>query len=105
MAPVTAEDWQASAEWVTASVVIYGAFLWTWQRRKAAADWFTSIWYKTARRILRSEVTAASWENVKQTPEVPMEAGIERAGRHASGPGAVIRKDARKDVIRIGLLR
>ena len=41
---MTADDWQAIAEWVTASVVIYGAFVWTWRRRNAAAGWFTRAW-------------------------------------------------------------
>lgn len=74
---MTAADWSALAEWVVAATVIYGAAMWSWRHMRAAADLFVRRWPRMAKRVLRSEVTAsAAWENVKQTPEVSMEAGI-----------------------------
>ena len=74
---MTAADWQAIAEWVTASAVLAAVASWLWRQSQAASSWFMRRWRKRVETVLRSEVTAgAAWESVSQTPEVSMEAGV-----------------------------
>jgi hypothetical protein len=75
--PVTATDWTAIADWVLAASVLAGVISWAWRRRQTVSTWFTRRWRKAMERVLKSEVTAgAAWEDVRQVPEVSMEAGI-----------------------------
>ena len=74
---MTAADWTAIAEWVLAASVLGGVLSWTWRRRETVSTWFTRRWRKAMVGVLDSEVTAgAAWEDVRQVPEVSMEAGI-----------------------------
>jgi len=74
---VTAADWQAIAEWVIAASVLVAAASWLWRQRQAVSGWFARRWRKMAESVLAGEVTAgAAWQDVKQVPEVSMEAGI-----------------------------
>lgn len=74
---VTAEDWQAIADWILAAGILGGVVAWIWRQRKTVSGWFTHTWRRTVVSVLRSEVTAgAAWQGVKQIPEVSMEAGV-----------------------------
>lgn len=74
---MTAADWQAIAEWVTAATVLTSAISWVWNRTGPLGILFASRLRKAVRSVLRSEVTAgAAWASVSETPEVSMEAGI-----------------------------
>ena len=74
---MTAADWQAIAEWVTAATVLTGAVSWAWNRTRPLGILFASRLRKAVRSVLRSEVTAgAAWASVSEIPEVSMEAGI-----------------------------
>ena len=74
---MTAAGWSAIAEWVVAASILGGVISWSWHHTKPVAEWFTRAWRRTVVSVLRSEVTAgAAWEDVKQTPEVSMEAGV-----------------------------
>jgi hypothetical protein len=74
---VTAADWTAIAEWVIAAGVLGGLASWLWHQRQAVSGWFSHRWRKMAETVLTEEVTAgAAWQDVRQVPEVSMEAGI-----------------------------
>jgi hypothetical protein len=74
---VTAADWQAIAEWVTAAAILAGVARWTWKRTWPLGVRFAGRVRSAVRSVLRSEVTAgAAWTSVSETPEVSMEAGI-----------------------------
>jgi hypothetical protein len=74
---VTAADWQAIAEWVTAAAILAGVARWIWKRTWPLGVRFAGRVRGAVRSVLRSEVTAgAAWESVSETPEVSMEAGI-----------------------------
>lgn len=74
---LTAEDWQAIADWVIAAGVLTGLVGWLWRQRGVVGGWFTARWRRMIASILSSEVVAGeAWESVSQTPEVSMEAGI-----------------------------
>jgi len=84
---MTAADWQAIAEWVTAATVLAGVAFWLWQRTWPLGIRFAGRLRKAVRSVLRSEVTAgAAWASVSETPEVSMKAGIAFA-RTAAAPG------------------
>lgn len=62
---MTAADWSALAEWVTAAAVVYAVIAWAWgQRPRGAAEWITAHLFP---------------------PRVSLEAGM-RASRKASAP-------------------
>lgn len=74
---LTAEDWQAVAEWVTAASILSGLISWLWRQRQSVSGWFTSRWRRKVVSVLASEVAAGeAWESVTKVPEVSMEAGI-----------------------------
>ncbi len=74
---MTAADWSAIAEWVVAASILGGVVSWSWRQRQTAVGWFTRAWRRSVMSVLRSEVTAGTaWQDVKQFPEVSMEAGI-----------------------------
>jgi hypothetical protein len=84
---VTAADWSAIAGWVIAASILGGVISWSWHHTKPVAEWFTRAWRRRVVSVLRSEVTAgAAWEDVRQTPEVSMEAGVAYA-RTAAASG------------------
>lgn len=74
---MTAADWQAIAEWVTAATVLAGVASWLWQRTWPLGIRFAGRLRRAVRSVLHGEVTAgAAWAAVSETPEVSMEAGI-----------------------------
>jgi hypothetical protein len=75
--PVTAADWMAIAERVTAGSVLAGVLSWLWRQRETVSGWFSRRWRRMAKSVLSGEVTAgAAWQDVRQVPEVSMESGI-----------------------------
>ena len=82
--PVTAADWSALAEWVTAAAVLYAVIVWAWGRRpRGVVEWSKARYFpprvsleagvRTARKFARSGHPPYTPTQGAVSPEQPLD--------------------------------